>query len=121
MKVRFCALMLASFIASSPVLARDPDGRWANSPNKEWFNHLSSQRGLCCSSADGQAVQDPDWDTADGHYRVRLEGEWVVVPDEAVVSEPNRIGTTMVWPVYYNMGSRAQTILIRCFMPGSMT
>ena len=34
-----------------------------------------------------------------GHYRVRIEGEWVDVPDEAVITEPNRVGRTMVWPI----------------------
>jgi len=52
----------------------------------------------------------------DGHYRVRIEGEWVDVPDEAVISEPNQIGRTMVWPIRGYMG-----LTIRCFMPGSMT
>lgn len=38
------------------------------------------------------------------------------VPEEAVISEPNRVGRTMVWPIYGHMG-----VAIRCFMPGSMT
>ena len=53
----------------------------------------------------------------DGHYRVRLEGEWLDVPDEAVITEPNRVGRTMVWPITRLWRDRR----IRCFMPGSMT
>ena len=49
-------------------------------------------------------------------YRVRLDGAWVDVPDEAVVTEPNRVGRAMVWPIKSYMG-----VTIRCFMPGSMT
>jgi hypothetical protein len=60
------------------VLARD-DGRYANSPLKSWFDRLASGNGLCCSFADGFRVDDVDWDTQDGHYRVRLNGEWIVV------------------------------------------
>lgn len=52
-----------------------------------------------------------------GHYRVRIDGEWVNVPDEAVITEPNRIGRTMVWPIRDGVGG----LYIRCFMPGSMT
>jgi hypothetical protein len=95
--------------------ARD-DGRYAGSPLKPWFDTLKSSKGLCCSDADGFAVSDPDWDSKDGHYRVRLDGEWIVVPDDAVITEPNRTGRTMVWPVKSLLGT-----VIRCFLPGSMT
>src|SRR6516162_11373916 len=57
------------------ALVRD-DGRYANSPLKSWFDRLASGKGLCCSFADGFRVDDVDWDTQDGHYRVRLNGEW---------------------------------------------
>jgi len=49
---------------------------------------------------------------------------WVVVPDRSVVTEPNRIGRTMVWPVYvdgYQDDGFHNGVWIRCFMPGSMT
>jgi len=96
--------------------ARD-DGRFFNSPLKEWFDRLASRNGLCCAFADGVSVQDVDWDTQDGHYRVRIQGEWIVVPDAAVVTEPNRFGPAVVWP--YN--DRYGNIQIRCFMPGAGT
>jgi hypothetical protein len=79
------------------VLARD-DGRYANSPLKSWFDRLASGNGLCCSFADGFRVYDVDWDTQDGHYRVRLNGEWIVVPHDAVVTEANKFGPAVVWP-----------------------
>ncbi|TFV80086.1 hypothetical protein E4K64_02865 [Bradyrhizobium frederickii] len=96
------------------ALGRD-DGRYANSPLKPWFDSLRSHLGPCCSDADGFAVADPDWESHNGHYRVRLDGEWIEVPDEAVITEPNRAGRTMVWPVKTAFG-----VSIRCFMPGSM-
>jgi hypothetical protein len=83
--------------APVPVQARD-DGRYANTPLHAWFDHLASGNGLCCSFADGFSVQDVDWDTQDGKYRVRLYGEWIVVPDNAVVTEPNKFGPAVVWP-----------------------
>ena len=45
-----------------------------------------------------------------------LDREWIPVPDEAVITEPNRIGRAMVWPIKGYLG-----VSIRCFMPGSMT
>jgi hypothetical protein len=111
------------------LLAHD-DGRYANSPLKPWFESLKSGKGPCCSDADGTALSDVDWDMKDGHYRVRLDVspqapvidmEWIDVPDEAVIREPNRAGRTMVWPVRYSPGGGPVRIEIRCFMPGSMT
>jgi hypothetical protein len=96
------------------ALVRD-DGRYANSPLKSWFDRLASGKGLCCSFADGLRVDDVDWDTEEGHYRVRLYGEWIVVPDNAVVSEPNKFGPAVVWPY---MGTDGQT-QIRCFLAGA--
>ena len=97
--------------------ARDIDGRYAGSPLKPWFDQLKSGGGaLCCSDADGTAISDTDWRSKDGGYEVFLEGQWMRVPDEAVVTEPNRAGRTMVWPLRGYMG-----LTIRCFMPGPMT
>lgn len=99
-----------------------------NADLKAWFDGLRSGKGPCCSDADGSALSDTDWESKDGHYRVRvprygygLDGQkqeliWVDVPEEAVISEPNRVGRTMVWPIYGYTG-----VAIRCFMPGSMT
>lgn len=118
MKKNLILFMLTGcFIALSAglVKARD-DGRYAGSPLKPWFDNLRSNKGLCCSVADGYAVSDPDWDSKDGHYRVRIDGEWITVPDDAVITEPNRAGRTMVWPIKGTLGTT-----IRCFLPGSMS
>ena len=109
------AVALCMMFVANGVSARDPDGRYANHPLKQWFDQLASGKGLCCSFADGFSVQDVDWDTQDGRYRVRLQGEWVVVPDTALVSEPNRFGPAVVWP-YFDANGATQ---IRCFIPGA--
>ena len=101
----FC---LTTIPVPDQLVARD-DGRFANSPLKPWFDRLASGKGLCCSFADGFSVQDVDWDTQDGHYRVRIYGQWLVVPGDAVVTEPNRFG------------SAVGNTQIRCFMPGAGT
>ena len=96
----------------TPALAHDH-----NRPDlNNWFDHLASGKGLCCSNADGTALSDVDWETKNGHYRVRLEGQWIEVEDSAVIKEPNRAGRTMVWPFRTVNGE----VMIRCFMPGSM-
>lgn len=117
-----CAVVLV--IGISAARGRDLDGRFAGGPLHEWFEGLRSGKGPCCSDADGYAISDAEWEaTKDGHYRVRIQNkakpgdpyEWIEVPDDAVITEPNRSGRTMVWPVY-----GVPEAHIRCFMPGSM-
>jgi hypothetical protein len=118
MKLRTISFMFSIIAALSTdnVGARDLDGLYANSPLIRWFDTLKSSGGsLCCSDADGTALSDVDWESKDGKYRVRLNGEWIDVPDDAVITEPNRAGRTMVWPL-----NPADGLGIRCFMPGSM-
>jgi hypothetical protein len=107
----FLGIFFAIFVA--PALAHDP----SRPELTEWFNKLSSGKGSCCSLSDGETVADPDWESKDGHYRVHLGGQWIDVPDDALVTVPNRAGRTMVWPMPMIEGD---TIKIRCFMPGSM-
>ena len=78
----------AHLLAFDAAAARDVDGRYANSPLKSWFEKLASGKGACCADADGQALSDVDWQSSDGHYRVRLDNEWRDVPDAAVITEP---------------------------------
>jgi len=77
-------------------LARDLDGKYANAPLKQWFDSLASRRGPCCSVADGQSVEEVDWDMKFGKYRVRLDGQWIEVPPDALVTVPNKFGLAVV-------------------------
>ena len=68
----------------------------------------------------------PTWEAKNGHYRVRVPEYpdskvmvWIDVPNDSVITEPNKAGLTMVWPVYVE--GEGSYIWIRCFMPGSMT
>jgi hypothetical protein len=113
------------------VMGRDLDGRYANSPLKPWFDQLKSNRGVCCSYADGYVVEDADWQAKSGRYRVRVPKSpdskvmvWVDVPEESVITEPNKAGRTIVWPTYGESDTDEPGyphIWIRCFMPGTMT
>lgn len=113
-------------LLSVPALARDPGGKYADSALKPWFDSLRSNKGLCCSFADGVKIEDVDWDSqafADAigdtkvHYRVRLDGKWIIVPDAALITEPNKFGPAVVWP-YKDANGETQ---IRCFIPGAGT
>jgi len=104
-------IVLIFLLLCTPALPHDPEHPELN----KWFDNLRSAKGLCCSFADGFAVSDVDWESKDGHYRVRLENKWIDVPDDALITEPNRVGRTMVWPLRIDGKT-----FIRCFMPGSM-
>jgi hypothetical protein len=118
------ALLIGS-IAVRSAGAHD-DGQFAADPAMHaWFDHLASGKGMCCSFADGVSIQDVDWDTdcvpqnasvgaVVCRYRVRLDGQWIEVPDAAVVTEPNKFGPAVVWPYKDYQG----VTQIRCFMPG---
>lgn len=108
-------IILALALLSSVAYARDLDGWYAQSPLHDWFDSLASGKGLCCSFADGMTVKDVDWDSKDGKYRVRLDGQWLDVPDDALVTVPNKFGAAVVWP--YKDGGETK---IRCFIAGAM-
>lgn len=125
-------VLIGLLLLIGPAQARDPGGRYAaaNPQLHAWFDKLASGKGLCCSFADGLSISDVDWDMKDGHYRVYFSGAtvngvqvpdgWVDVPDDAVVTEPNRFGPAVVWPYLTYDGERS-SVLIRCFMPGAGT
>ncbi len=111
-----CFLVLC-FI--TPAIARDGDDHGNHGILKPWFDSLKSGNGLCCSVADGVTIEDVDWDTGgdNGEFRVRIEGRWWPVPDNAVIKVPNRFGPAVVWPLYYD----SHVYAIRCFIPGAGT
>lgn len=112
---RGATVLLGLMLLSTAALARD-DGRYASSPLKQWFESLQSIFGKCCTDADGYIVSDADWESDRGQYRVLIDGEWVLVPDGALIRQPNLAGRAMVWRHYIDGHPR-----VRCFMPGSMT
>lgn len=83
-----------------------------------WYRGLHADDGAwCCDGADANHLADVDWESKDGHYRIRVDGVWWNVPEGAVISAPNRDGRAMAW---LNGGYQGHTG-VRCFMPGSMT
>jgi hypothetical protein len=85
---------------------------------KTWFESLRNKLGLyCCAEADGHPLDDGEWDITDNKYRVFLQGEWTVVPDDAVLSGPNKFGKAIVW--FKNPWGVPDDTRIQCFLPGS--
>jgi hypothetical protein len=75
----------------------------------------------CCAGADGHPLDESEWDIKDNTYRVLLQGEWIVVPDDAVISGPNKFGKAIVWlwPQEVLAWGDPASNFIRCFIPGS--
>lgn len=84
----------------------------------DWLMTLHSPGGgPCCDMSDTNHVNDLDWETQskdNSHYRVRIDGKWIDVPDDKVVKEPNKAGFALEWHYYFDGEP-----VIRCFMPGS--
>ncbi|WP_371496193.1 hypothetical protein [Bradyrhizobium sp.] len=108
-------LVVLALMASNSTIGRARAHDYQHPELNSWYESLRSGKGLCCDGSDAKRVDDADWETKDGHYRVRIDGVWVDVPNDAVVDGPNRAGRAMVWP--YNLDGHPKT---RCFMPGSM-
>ena len=116
-------MRLALLLAAAVILIRDPTGKWANGPLQPWFQSLQSKDGLyCCARADGHPLDDGEWDIKDNKYRVFVQGEWIIVPDDALILGPNKFGKAIVWLAAQR---EVETVLpplstrILCFMPGS--
>jgi hypothetical protein len=84
----------------------------------QWVQGLKDKAGKgCCETADGYPAEY-EWDTSGNRYKVRIDGEWYVVPAEAVIEGPNRLGDATVW--YWTSWDidGQMTPHIRCFLPG---
>lgn len=111
--VSLILLIMALLVHTKPARAHDH----ARPGLDKWFKALESRaKAACCDGTDATRLDDVDWESRDGHYRVRIKGKWIDVPESAVVDGPNKAGPAMVWPIEGWGG-----LTIRCFMPGAMT
>jgi hypothetical protein len=121
-QMKFSVIALIVLVAS-PAIARD-NGQYAQSDPqiRQWFrSQVSPKTGIqCCSEADGVFAEE---DIRDGHYWIRFpqsNGEWMQVPDDVVIKDPNRNGAPVVWWYYsVNRESRQRELKIRCYAVGS--
>lgn len=81
---------------------------------REWFNQLKNPLGqVCCHNFDGVSLDEADWRMSAGKYQVLVQGKWIDVPADALVSVPNRLGRAHLW--------LKPDGTPRCFIPGAMT
>jgi hypothetical protein len=93
----------------------------AHDPNRpdldRWYDGLQAKgKWVCCHKRDAKELDDSDWDMKESHYRVRLNGRWYEVSDNALVIDKNLVGRALVW-ITFSGG----TPVVRCFLPGTMT
>jgi hypothetical protein len=109
-------LLIVLLLLTTPALARDPDGKYAqaNPSLHQWFKSLHNDLDVyCCAEADGHELNDDDWRHVGDHIDVFVEGVWMTVPITKVLKEPNRAGKPIVWYTYMNGIPE-----IKCFIPG---
>jgi hypothetical protein len=109
-------MMLALLLLCLPALARDNGQYNSVSPElRQWFRAQKSPKtgGLCCNEADGTYAEE---EIRDGVYWTRFDltkGEWIPVPAEVVIKDPNRNGAPVAW--WFFQDGKLQ---IRCYAPG---
>jgi len=80
---------------------------------REWFNGLKSPGGgICCHNFDGVSLDEAEWRMSGDKYQVIVNGKWIDVPKDTVVTEPNRLGRAHLW--------LKPDGTPRCFIPGAM-
>jgi hypothetical protein len=89
------------------------NGQFDNVPPdiRAWFKSVMAPNGVpCCDISDGHRTA---YDFHDGSYWVPIEGQWMAVPERAIIRDHgNPIGEAVVWYVHHR-GS----IIISCFVP----
>jgi hypothetical protein len=121
MRNRRCKFLLATvalgtLACAAATQARD-HGQYSQATQevRKWIENLADGKGIpCCATADG-AVPDV-WEMGASHYRVKIYGEWLDVPDGAVIKAPNRLGHAVVW-----IDASEDVMGVRCFLPGPQT
>ena len=106
------ALLACLSVPAGAALAFD-NGQYENVPAeiRSWFKSVIAPNGVpCCDIADGHRTE---YDFRDGAYWVPIEGQWMAVPERAIIRDRgNPVGEAVVWYVRHR-GS----IVISCFVP----
>ena len=85
--------------STGAALAFD-NGQYENVPPeiRAWFKGVIAPNGVpCCDIADGHRTE---YDFRQGAYWVPIEGQWMAVPEHAVIRDRgNPVGEAVVWYV----------------------
>jgi hypothetical protein len=111
-RIALVALLAGMTALTGAALAFD-NGQYGNvsSDIRAWFKGVMAPNGVpCCDISDGHRT---DYDVRNGAYWVPIEGEWMAVPERAIIRDRgNPVGQAVVWYVRHR-GS----IIISCFVP----
>ncbi len=112
--IRLAVVLALVLLIGGPLFARD-DGRYAQGDPKikRWIERLTDKNGAsCCDTADGHEVEG--WAFGAEGYRVKVQGQWLDVPERALITGPNLLGYARAWLYWENGQPR-----VRCFIPGA--
>jgi hypothetical protein len=108
--------LAALLLLTSAALARDPDGRYAESPHAHWFKTQHNEQGeWCCDNSDGHPYFGDYSFNADGSVNVTDEaGKPHKLPAYMVLKGSNPTGHAVLWYTdHQHAGHRDY-----CFAPG---
>jgi hypothetical protein len=111
---RFTHIVVLAWLSvlAGAALAFD-NGQYDHVPPdiRAWFKSVMAPNGVpCCDISDGRRTS---YDVRGGAYWVPIEGEWMMVPERAIIRDRgNPVGEAVVWYVHHR-GS----IIISCFVP----
>lgn len=114
--VMVCGVLLFA-LWSVAAQARDPDGRYANSPNAAWFKSQHNSEGQwCCDQSDGHFYDGNYSFNPDGSVTVEMDGKPHKIEKSKVLTGPNPTGRAVWWFVTTEWGHRDY-----CFAPGTLS
>ncbi|HYZ22045.1 MAG TPA: hypothetical protein VE690_07800 [Rhodopila sp.] len=110
------AVLILTYV--SAARAAPPPGTDLDSPTHKWFEAQKSNSGTsCCSISDGHVLDEENIRVVNEHWEVRIRGNWVPVPAQAVIRSPdNPTGKSVAWYSEYNEGHETRVIFY-CFLP----
>ena len=97
---------------------------------QNWFKEQKRGGNLCCSEADfDQVDEEIRYDSGKPRYwvnSIKTRGEWLLVPEAAVLKGPNKHGRAVAWYRWVSSdGSFSSSerkdlkVEVYCFAPGS--
>ena len=108
---QFAVLASLSVLASAALAFDNGQYEYVPPDIRAWFKSVMAPNGVpCCDISDGHRTE---YDVRAGAYWVPIEGQWMAVPERAIIRDRgNPVGEAVVWYVHHR-GS----IVISCFVP----
>jgi hypothetical protein len=105
-------VLVASAALGGAAFAFD-NGQYNDVPPdiRAWFRNVLAPNGVpCCDISDGHRTE---YDVRDGAYWVPIDGEWMLVPERAIIRNAgNPVGEAVDWYVHHR-----GAIINSCFVP----